>query len=149
MKAGTVAISLILLSFLAFARRSQGEIYSVAPDADTMRIVKEYSADSVVLSTSQQQMINGCWKELVYRQFDELGHLKLERTTRYASGKNKTCDFTPFIEYNRVYKKNVLYQEFSRQAACDECKAKPCNTEKRWNQSGKIIYQRSYGKCRF
>ncbi len=149
MKAGTVALSLVLVSSLTFARQSLGKIYNVSPETDTMRIVEQYGADSMVLSTSQQKMINGCWKELVYRKFDESGHLKLERTTRYASGKNTTCDFTPLIEYNRVYKKNALYQEFSRQAACDECETKPCGTEKRWSRSGKIVYQRNYSKCRF
>ncbi|MGN7785453.1 hypothetical protein ACTJIJ_13075 [Niabella sp. 22666] len=140
---------MMLLSSLAFHCMGQGRMQATLPDTDTVRVMKEYSIDSMVLSTSRQQMINGCWKELEYRQFVESGNLALERTTRYATGKNNTCDFTPYIEHNRVYKNKKLYREYSRQAACAECEAHPCGLEKQWNPSGKIASQRSYGKCGF
>lgn len=129
--------------------QGRGGRHLLRPPTDTVRIIKEYGIDSALLSTSRQQMINGCWKELQYLQFDESGNLKLQRTTRYASEKNNTCDFTPYIEYIRVYEKKNLYKEYSRQAACAECEARPCGVEIRRNPSGKIVYQRSYGKCSF
>lgn len=144
-----VLITVLLLSALALHCQGRGRLHPVLPDADTVRTIKEYGIDSMVLSTSRQQMINGCWKELEYRQFDESGHLELERTTRYASGKNNTCDFTPYIEHNRVYKNKKLYRQYSRQAACAECEARLCGLDKHWNLSGKKVSQRSYSKCGF
>lgn len=137
MKVFITVQSIMLLSSLALHCLGQGRMHSMLPDTDTVRVINGYGIDSMVLSTSRQQMINGCWKELEYRQFDESGNLALERTTRYASGKNNTCDFTPYIEHNRVYKNKKLYSEYSRQAACAECEARPCGVEIRRNSSGK------------
>lgn len=144
----TVLLMMVLSSPVLYCQ-GRGGRYLLRPPTDTVRVIKEYGIDSMVLSTSRQQMINGCWKELQYLQFDESGNLKWERTTRYASGKNNTCDFTPYIEHHRVYKRKKLYREYSRQAACTECEARPCGVEIRRNSSGKIVYQRSYGKCSF
>lgn len=140
---------MIFLSSLASNCQGQAGRLSKPPDSDTVRVLKEYGIDSVLLSTSRQQMINGCWRELQYRRFDKSGNLELERTTRYESGKNNTCDFTPYIEYNRVYINRKLYKEYSRQAACDECDVGPCGVEKHYMPSGKAIYQRNHGKCNF
>jgi len=112
-------------------------------------MINEYGPDSSLLSTSRQQMINGCWKDLEHRQYDQQGQLKEVKIMRYAAGKENTCDFTPYIACYRIYKKGKLNKEYFRWAACDECETNPCGVEKCWNSRGKLMYQRSYGKCRF
>ncbi|MCH5720757.1 hypothetical protein [Niabella hibiscisoli] len=147
MKAIISILFVALCSTIAFAR--QGEIFVTVNRPDTTRVIKEYGPDSILLSTSRQQMINGCRKELEHRLYDQQGLLKEMRNTRYAAGKENTCDFTPYIICCRLYEKGKLSKEYFRQAACDECESVSCGIEKRWNPQGKLIFNRSYKKCSF
>lgn len=150
MKATAGVLFIVLLTTsLTLTRQSQGMGFLLPEAIDTVRVIKEYYTDNVVLSTSQQKVVNGCWKEFRYLQYDRKGNLVWERTTRYEKGQNNTCDFTPYIEFNRVYEKQKLYRAYSMQAACDACEATPCGVEQRWNASGKIIVQRNRSKCSF
>ncbi|MCH5688435.1 hypothetical protein LWM68_31735 [Niabella sp. W65] len=70
MKAAPGIAFSILLHTAAFARQHKDGIVLTCKAADTTRVIKQYWPDSTLLSVSHQEMINGCWKELIFWRCD-------------------------------------------------------------------------------
>lgn len=107
----------------------------------------ERTFDDFQIRDSRYEQINACPQVIEEKVYDKNFVLLSEMKRTYSKASNQSCDFSAYIEEERLYEHGKLKVNSKKQSASHMSDEIQCGTWTYYKKKGKADYQINYGDC--